>query len=210
METSASDDLIYSVELLDRLAPEITWSNLPGGVVRGPHKHPLGLYEHTGVGSGIPLIPETPTVFIDTSKASVPLADIEPGPGTRWYISDRAKRLLERVDAHGFDIRRAQTVIDGRQQDEEGMYSVCDITRFVDALDEHRSRVTVRGPMRTVSVFGDQNTFLGARVGKHKIFRLMYSPHRVGCTDEFRAAVSQAGLTGIQFEKMGALVAPPS
>jgi hypothetical protein len=208
METSAFGNLIYSVEPLDRWGPEITWANVTPGVVRGPHRHPLGLYEHTGCGSGIPLIPETPIVLIDTSRASAPLADIEPGPGTRWYISDRAKRVLERVDAGAFDIRRAQTSIDGRQQGEEGPYYVCDVTRFVDAPDEQRSRITVvRGPMRAVSVFGDQNTFLRSRVGNHRIFRLMYSSHRVACTEEFRAAVSQAGLTGIEFEKMGALAA---
>lgn len=205
METSAFSNLIYRVEHPDLMGPEITWVNVGTGVVRGPNRHPLGLYEHTAYGSGVPLVPRTPTLLIDRSNAAVELADIEPAPWTRWYISNRAKLLLESVDAAAFDIKPSQTYIDGREQGEDSTYFVCDVTRFVDALDEQRSRVTVRSPVRTVSIFGDQNTFLRSRVGNHCIFRPTYTPHCVACTEEFRTAVLQAGLTGVRFEKMGAL-----
>jgi hypothetical protein len=193
---------IYSVEFSDE-ATTVTWTNAPSGIIRGPIAHPLGLYEHTGIGSGIPRGSETPTLFVDADEDAVP--DLSPGLGGRWYVSGKAREILERIDSSGFDWTLASTRLltaDGRQLEGPEFY-LCDVTRYVDALDENRSRITVLGPMRTVSVFGDQNTFIADRIGDFRIFRLMYSTSRIVCTEEFRVAVEHAGLTGATFERMG-------
>jgi hypothetical protein len=199
--------LIYSIEFADEGGPEITWQNRPDGVIRGPYRHPLGLYEHTGIGTGVPLEPETPILLINMQEAASPLSDIEPALGQRWYISRRTKDLFKSLDAGAFDFRRTQARLLTKEgeQVEGPEYYICDVVRFVDALDEQRSRVTVRGPMRTVSVFGDQNTFRAAQVNGHSIFRPMYSTSRIACTEDFRAAVQRAGLTNFRFEKMGTI-----
>jgi hypothetical protein len=194
--------VIYRIEFSDE-ATSIMWTNAPSGVIKGPWSHPLGLYEHTGIGSGIPRDIEPPALFIDADEDTVP--DLSPGLGQRWYVSARAKETLERLDDGAFDWRLASTRLltaDGRQVKGPEFY-LCDVKRYIDALIEGRSRVTVRGPMRTVSIFGDQNTFNADRIGSHKVFRLMYSPSRIVCTEEFRAAIEQAGLTGVTVARIG-------
>lgn len=197
---------IYYIGFDSEEGPEIRWLNCPPGVLKGPFRHPLGLYEHTGVGSGVPLEPQVPELLIDLRTGANPPSDFEPAPGQRWYVSERAKELFERIDPTAFDFRRAHTRLWTEAGEADGPdYFVCDVVKFVDALDEEHSRIIVMGPMRTVSVRGDRNTFFAARVNGHHAFRLMYSPNDMVCTDDFRAAVERAGLTNMRFEKMGML-----
>jgi hypothetical protein len=200
--------LIYSIHLSDdEDGPKITWQNRPSGVIIGPYRHPLGLYEYTGVGTGIPLEPETPILEINMVGSANPLPDVLPATGGRWYISRRAKEVFESLDAGAFDFRRAQTrLLTASGEHVEGPeHYVCDVVRFIDALDEQRSPVTVRsrGAVRVVSMFGDQNTFRVAQVDGHSVFRPMYSTSHILCTDDFCSAVQRASLTYFRFERKG-------
>lgn len=198
---------IYEFGFVDDYGPEITWTNCPPGVIKGPFRHPLGLYEHTGSGSGVPLEPETPALLIDQTTSKRAPMDFEVGAAERWYISARAKEVFDRLDFGAFDFRRAEVMLRTATGQVPGPdYYICDVVRFLDALDESRSRVSVApGSMRVVSFFFDDNVFNARAIGDHRVFRLMYSPHRILCTEAFRTGVRQAGLTNITFTKIGVL-----
>lgn len=192
-------NVIYEIGFKSSNGPQIDWVNQPDGVIKGPFHHPLGLFEHTGVGSGIPIEPEVPELHIKKIGRSKPISDFQPARGTRWYISQRAKELFERVDGSAFDFRLARTKHDGSPGPD---FYICDVIRFVDGLDTKKSRVTPSAS-GSVTFFFDDNVFRASEIGAHLLFRLTFSPDRIMCVGAFRSAVKESGLANIAFKKIG-------
>lgn len=197
----------------DEFSPDSTWINRPArGVLRGPLRHPLGLFQHLSQGTGFDPHWETPVFMLDVTNGSVP-RDAELGDGGgEWLVSQRAKEVLESLDHEAFAFLPVATRLRDKNGDCEGPpYFLCDVIRFVDALDVGRSRVRMRdGDPRTVEFLYDArlgfagNVFRRSSVCTHKVFRLMYMPFVVACTEDLRTAWSRAGLdTNIVFECLG-------
>ena len=204
---------VYQVGLGDdenALLPGYRWVNGPTAFLRGPVHHPLGLYEHTGVGTGMPDDMETPVFAFDLTNGSK-LSDFEIGDGTRWLVSARAKQVFQAVDKNAFVFRKATThILDNSGERAGPDYFLCDVVRFVDAVDEGRSEVRVEeaqaNRQRSVLVFlGAKNVFRRSAVGDSKIFRLMFTPDTIACTETLRGGVMEAELTNVTFKLLGKL-----
>lgn len=190
--------------------PKIEWVNVPARKrepvgryhgLHGRYPHPLGLFE--GWHTGFP--PEMPDpVFEVRLGRAKPLADLEP-EGLCWLVSGRARHLLEALDRDAFDFRAATVRILKRGKVvETPEYHVCDCVRWLDALDESKSCISV-----------DEHSWGGRfvglsfavvrrdRLGAAKFFRLMHTPFKVFCTEEVRAATTAASLAGFKMRQRG-------
>lgn len=119
-----------------------------------------------------------------------------------WFISDRMKAVLERVDPGAFAFLKC------RVQLPNGMDGptrwLCDVVRVLDALDEEKSSkigigTADNGRKVYLISWGVPLIFKDDVVGPHHIFRMMYFEPIVICDEEMRLACKTANLTGISF-----------
>lgn len=126
-----------------------------------------------------------------------------------WLISDRAKNVLEAVEPEAFfflacDIHVQNKVWDGPR------YWFCDVRRFLDAVDEERSRLKIGisdDPaardfgQKIYDFFGDvELVFKDELVGDAHVFRMAYAELRIICDQALKDAWKSAGLRGMLFK----------
>lgn len=191
--------------------PGIVWINRPGlvgGRYRpGPYPHPLGLW--SGEGSGFPPdMEEPPIIVLDPAIGRVPITDSEGLGGTFYLISEAAKNIFERLDPQAFIFCKVEMRHASGARYDGPDYWLCDIPRFLDAVDEAKSGVkpsTVGGVKWTEFPLGGDAVFRRDVIGGHHIFRLMYRPSFVGCDEALRSAIEDANLKGFWFYRTGVL-----
>lgn len=155
---------------------------------------------------------ETPVFVIDRGKGRVPLADVEPAIGRDiWLISDRAKQVFQNVDPHAFEFIAVETRVRRDASEVVGpKYWLCDLVRFLDALDEEKSNADVRlledGTKRARRKLVGGEVLKSAMIGgSNHIFRLMHAPTSIYATETFVKAIRKARLTGITLGDGGRL-----
>jgi hypothetical protein len=90
---------------------------------------------------GFPEYPETPCFLFDKRVGTLPL-DLEQFDAF-WFVSDRAKAVLQTVDPSAFAFCRCKVELPQGEYNGPD-YWLCDVVRALDALDEARSRVKIR------------------------------------------------------------------
>lgn len=206
---------MYCVEIgLERKRAGKKWVNAP---VPADQPLPAGhIPDHgnygQGVGSGFW---EMETPIFEVSKRHgprVPLLDVEPLGRGLWLVSENCKRVLERVDPEAFEFLKVETRIERAGEFISGpQYWLCDVIRFLDALDEAKTRgVTVKiypGGIKRVEIRGrDKQVFFRRSIGNAKVFRLLHAPWGVYVTAELVDAVRAEGITNFDFDPAGSAV----
>jgi hypothetical protein len=143
--------------------------------------------------------PETP-VFLSDPRLGRIDRDFEEYCGY-WFISDRMKAVLERVDAPAFTFFKCKVQLpDGT---DGPVRWLCDVLPVLDALDESKSTITIRTADNGSRVYnfsgGVRLIFKDDAVGPHHVFRMMYYDAQVICDEEMRLACKAAELTGLRF-----------
>ena len=199
---------LYRLDLRDDLsAIEVRWLNRPGsGPLRGPHKHPLGLSPWAATGSGMPTDMERPQFEINVDSSDA-LRDALAAYGSRFLVSARLKDLLSSLDPGAFQFVEASTILNWIGGKQEGpTYFMCDVIKFVDANNESNSSKQEKGaPPRAVGIYGNQNCFFQSRIGANRVFRLMYSPSVIACTEEARSLLLKEHISGLGFRVLGTI-----
>jgi hypothetical protein len=162
---------------------------------------------------GFPDYPETPRFLFDESRGPLP-KDLELCH-EYWLVSDRAKSVFEALDRTAFafaacDIRVPQGDYNGPP------YWLCDIIRVLDALDEARSRVTIRireeerypdfGKKYYSIAGGGELAFRRDAVGDAHVFRMEYMEYIIICDQTTKDACKAAGLKVIRFNDASNLI----
>jgi hypothetical protein len=109
------------------------------------------------------------------------------------------KSVLEKVDAEAFAFLKCKVQLpDGT---DGPVRWLCDIVRVLDALDEEKSKITIRTADDGSKVYnfsgGVNLVFKEDAVGSHHIFRMKYYDAAVICDEQVRLACKAAGLKGI-------------
>jgi len=145
---------------------------------------------------GFPDFPEAPLILIE-KKSHRPLRDLEACRGY-WLTSERAKQVLERVDAEAFTFVKCEVRFATGEPGPD--YWLCDVVRVLDALDEAASR------FRDISASPEQKVYhfvsLAFRedaVGSARIFRVSQRDSDVICDQSVKDACKAAGLEGFWF-----------
>ncbi|WP_367184935.1 DUF1629 domain-containing protein [uncultured Bradyrhizobium sp.] len=149
-----------------------------------------------------------PTPRITLDRKSRRPRDCEGWYGL-WLISDRAKSVFEAVDPEAFsflacDVDVQNGVWDGPR------YWFCDVRRFLDAVDEERSKLEIGisdDPaardfgQKCYDFFGDvELVFKEELVGDAHVFRMAHAELRIICDQVLKDAWKSAGLRGVLFE----------
>lgn len=118
-----------------------------------------------------------------------------------WFVSDRMKSVIERVDPAAFAFLRCKVQFpDGT---DAPVRWLCDVVRVVDALDEEKSTIRIRTSTDGSKVYnfsGDVNLiFKEDAVGPHHVFRMMYYESTTICDEKIKLACKAANLTGLHF-----------
>jgi hypothetical protein len=144
---------------------------------------------------------ETPRLLIDKSLGRAPV-DWELFHDY-WLVSDRMKRVLERLDETGVAFVKCET----RCQDASAppVYWLCDIIRLLDAVDEEKSRLKIEydsASRKCYNLMGFVSlSFREEVVGSAHIFRLLFLSPSIICDQTFKDACREAGLRGIGFSE---------
>jgi len=142
-------------------------------------------------------------VFLADARLGLIQRDFEEYSGY-WFISDRTKTVLERIDPSAFAFLECRVQL--RDGADGPRRSLCDVVRVLDALDEERSKVTTRiTSLGTKSIWipmSDKIFFREERVGSHHVFRVMHFESYVVCDEDMRLACKESGLSGIVFEDL--------
>jgi len=206
---------MYRVEIgMERKRAGIKWVNAPVPAdQRLPAGHIPDQGNHAqGVGSGFWEM-ETPIFEISKKHGPrVPLLDVELVGRDLWLVSEKLNSILGRIDPEAFEFLKVETKIDQGGEFVTGpQYWLCDVIRFLDALDETKTRgVTVKiypGGIKRVEIRGrDQQVFFRQAIGSAKIFRLLYAPCFTFASAEFVEAIAAAGVTNFDFYPAGSAV----
>jgi|CXWL01.1.fsa_nt_gi hypothetical protein len=171
----------------------------------GPLQQPRG--GGNGIGTGFPLGMERPVYMVDPEWGRAQLCDGEGEVRDVWLISDRAKCLFEALDPEAFEFCKVDVRLREKGVEREGpSYWLCDIVRFVDALNEEKSKPLIRidsNGTKFATPDLQPAVFRREAVNDHHVFRLKYNPYYVCCDFEFRQAVQEAGLTNFRFQRGG-------
>jgi hypothetical protein len=143
--------------------------------------------------------PAEPTFLFD-KRLGIADRDFEELSGY-WFISDRMKTVLERIDPEAFAFLKCKVQLpDGT---DGPLHWLCDVVRVLDALDEEKSRVhigTADDGSKVYTLFpGRPLIFKDDAVGRHHAFRTMYFDPNVICDEEMRQACKAAGVKGVKF-----------
>lgn len=145
---------------------------------------------------GFPPLREKPRL-VYCSKNGAPPQDLEGGMSGYWMVSDRLRRVMEDVDPEAF----AFIDVDYRELDggSVGGYSLCDVTRTLDALDESASKLHIEvsddfEAGKFYDLTGEISLVFRPEIlsGAH-VFRLAFHGG-VFCDREFKEAVEAAGI----------------
>lgn len=192
-------------------SPGYDWVNKPkgpDGSPRGLPPGPLPSPSFYGIGSGFPIDLPPPKLLTGKKYGRLPLKDFEPASGDFWLLSDPAKRLLEDVDPDAFVFCPVEIQTTGAERD-PGKRWLCDIIRFLDAMDEESSAVRVTdygGGNRLVQIQNPKKTcFRRSTIGSAHIFRSVYNAYDCYCTSHFKEIVRNSGLSGLGFWPGGVL-----
>jgi hypothetical protein len=121
-----------------------------------------------------------------------------------WFISDRTKKVLERLDLNAFAFLKCGVQL--RDATNGLRRWLCDVVRVLDALDEEHSEVTIGVSdlgTKTYYIPMSENVFFKeARISPHHIFRLMHTESYIVCDEEMKLACKAAALTGIEFDDL--------
>lgn len=201
---------IYSLRIGDaRAAVGAKWVN--AGVPDDrplPHGHIPDRGNHAqGVGSGFW---EMETPIIEISRKHGPrlsLLDVEPEGRDLWLVSAKCKSVLEAIDPEAFEFCAVETRYSKRGVLSPGPeYWLCDVIRFLDALDEEKSFGTVvkiyPGNIKRVEIHSDKLIFRRDVVGEARIFRL-FDTITVFATEHFKSAIENAGLKNFDLYSKG-------
>jgi hypothetical protein len=146
--------------------------------------------------------PEMPLFLADTRLGLIH-RDFEEYSGY-WFISDRMKTVLERIDRNAFAFLKCRVHLrDGADGPRRWL---CDVVRVLDALDEDNSKVTIGVSdigTKTYYIPMSENVFFREeKIGPHHIFRVMHTESYVVCDEEMKLACEAADLTGIAFDDL--------
>jgi hypothetical protein len=116
-----------------------------------------------------------------------------------WLVSDRLKKVLERIDPEAFAFVHAE--VDYSNFDEPGpALWFCDIVRMLDCLDEERSVIYYQEgiPEKNYLSLIDVKMRPEA-IGLAHAFRLTFATLRQIVDDVFVAAIKKEKITGFRF-----------
>jgi hypothetical protein len=120
-----------------------------------------------------------------------------------WLVSDRAKQLLDSISQTDFAYLPVDTEVDAGS--EPATYWLCDAVTVLDAIDEARSTTTsgiaddgskyhrISGQC---SLVFDENM-----IREHNVFRMKTATSTLICSERFKVAFKEAGLTGLSFRE---------
>lgn len=139
-------------------------------------------------------------LFISNNRLGRTDRDFEEYCGY-WFISDRMKTVLERIDPEGFAFLKCKVHLpDGT---DGPLHWLCDVVRVLDALDEEKSRIESGtaddGSKVYIPLIGRPLIFKDDAVGPHHIFRMKYFEPLIICDEEIRLACKAADLTGVRY-----------
>jgi Protein of unknown function (DUF1629) len=145
---------------------------------------------------GFPPLREMPRLVHDPNQGDLPL-DLEASFGGYWLVSERLKKVFEKVDRQAFEFREVDfRLADGSRG---GVYFLCDVVRVLDVVDEQcsslrieRGNEYVRGKAYDFGGGGNL-AFRKDVIGDSHIFRLTFSSS-VFCDREMVVAIRDAGL----------------
>jgi hypothetical protein len=139
-------------------------------------------------------------VFLSDPKLGRTYRDFE-GYSGYWFISDRMKSVLEKIDKEAFAFLRCDVQSSGGQE-LPGRW-LCDVIRVLDALDEEKSTARIGiadDGSKVYRILGTEKLiFREEVVGQFHVFRMKYH-EAVICDDEMKRACKSAQITGISFE----------
>ena len=209
-ETAAASSRLYSMMPIwpGKTDPRIRWLYPDGElgwmreVPAGPIAHPGGQAYQPGTG-----FPEgfAPPVLLAPRKArsatrpGLAIADIDGSAGSRfWVVSDRARSFFLASDPEAFRFHPLDIALDDGGPYDGPRYWLCDVVRYLDALDHDRTqcvqseypgmRFVEPSPFGKVYVRRDM-------VGEAQIFRPLLS-HKIYCSGDFRDRFKASGLIG--------------
>ena len=144
--------------------------------------------------------PDVP-VFISDKRLGRIHWDFEEYCGY-WFISDRMKTVLERLDPEAFAFLKCRVQLPDASDAPVRWF--CDVVRVLDALDEEKSEIrikTAKDGSKFYSFLGGFNLiFKEDVVGSHHIFRMKYHGYAVICDEQVRLTCKAAELAGPRFE----------
>lgn len=169
----------------------------------GGHLDPSG--ETDGRGTGFPPGMPKPVLRFDRTLRDDEFVDIILTGRPEWMLSARAKEVFEAVDPSALEFCETMTRFpDGT---EGPRYWLCDVVRFLAAVDEHGPNVSARsfvGPrtgreleLLDLGVSGG-HLFHRSILNGHHIFRMLQPPHSVFVDQSVVDAIREAGLAGMQ------------
>jgi hypothetical protein len=189
----------------DMGTPGLRWMN-PADPVPHGHISDRG-NDAMGIGSGFwPM--EVPVFAVSAEWGRLPLADVEAAVGRNlWLISDRCKAVFESLDREAFEFQPVEIVERDSQRPLSGLrYWLCDVVRYLDALDEEKSKARVEilsnGVKRVIPRIGSE-VFRPGIVRGNEAFRLMYAPNSKYVTEQFTDRIRTAGLSGFMLSDGG-------
>jgi Protein of unknown function (DUF1629) len=143
--------------------------------------------------------PETP-VFLSDARLGRTDRDFEEYCGY-WFISDRTKAVLDRVDSAAFAFLKCRVQLpDGT---DGPVRWLCDVVPVLDALDEEKSKIAIRTAgdgSKVYNFFGGENlVFREDAVGPHHVFRMMFFDAKIIGDEEMRLACKAGDITGVRF-----------
>lgn len=145
---------------------------------------------------GFPALRETPRLVYRPERGSPP-QDLEGGMSGYWLVSDRLRRVMEEVDAGAFSF--ADVTYEASDGSQSGGFSLCDVTRTLDALNEETSVLHIElsdefEAGKFYDLTGEVRLAFRPEAlrGAH-VFRLAFHGG-VFCDRAFRAAVEEAGI----------------
>lgn len=145
---------------------------------------------------GFPPLAEPPLLRYDP-KLGVPPEDLEGGMSGYWLVSDRLKSVLTAVDPAGFSFQTCDyRLADGSSGPS---YSLCDVVRTVDALNEEASQLTIEisdefPEGKYYNLIGASLAFHKDRIANAHVFKTPYSGQFVFCDRIMRDAILEAGM----------------
>ena len=121
-----------------------------------------------------------------------------------WMVTEKMKSLMEALDPEAFAFMQCRVQFpDGSDGPPRWL---CDVVRVLDAVDEEKSKLTIRtgrAGNKYYSLYNANLFFKPEVVGTSRFFRLYYDQHCVICDDEVKAACKAADLKGLHFGAQG-------
>jgi hypothetical protein len=143
---------------------------------------------------------ETPLFAISSEWGRLPLADVEAAIGRNlWLISDRCKAVFEAIDPGAFEFQAIEIIGPDGQQSSKTSHWLCDVVRYLDALDVAKSNARLEiladGVKRILTRPGSE-VFRATEVEDSQVFRLMHAPYKKYVTEKVAEAIRAASLSG--------------